>query len=298
MPEGKSVSRKRAKQFGGLEQELADDKLVKDAKIAHPATTAGQSKPDDELFAKVVKFTNEARKQYGNVVKSVLIFGSAARGTMVKGSDADIWVVLDDTATKGTADLERVTAHLQLMAHDAKDLHVQTTALTEFWQWMKLGSPELVNFLRYSLPVYDTGFIKPVKRMLDMGLLPPSEETVKLKAAAGRMRLKKTELDMRSMVFETRYAALDMCQAVAMHTYKQQPDAKAMPETLKRLVKDKKLEAVYVKKFEELNRLWKDIDHGKVKEIDCGYLSKAVALAEDIVERMNKLLPKEMQGEK
>jgi hypothetical protein len=44
--------------------------------------------------------------------------------------------------------------------------------------------------------------------------------------------------------------------------------------------------------------MWKDIDHGKVKEIDCGYLSKAVALAEDIVERMNRLLPKEMRGEK
>jgi predicted nucleotidyltransferase len=293
MPEGKSVSKKREKRFSGLEKELEDDKLVKEVRKG-----SVQKKLDDELFEKVVKFTNEARKQYGNVVKSVLIFGSAARGTMVKGSDADIWVVLDDTATKGTADLERVTAHLQLMAHDAKDLHVQTTALTEFWQWMKLGSPELVNFLRYSLPVYDTGFIKPVKRMLDMGLLPPSEETVKLKAMAGRTRLKKTELDMRSMVFEIRYAALDMCQAVVMHTYKQQPDAKAMPETLKRLVKDKKLEAVYVKKFEELNRLWKDIDHGKVKEIDCGYLAKAVALAEDIVERMNKLLPKEMQGEK
>jgi predicted nucleotidyltransferase len=297
MPAGKAVSEKRGKRFGGLEQELADDKLVKDAKPM-AAAPAAQHRLDDELFAKVVRFTNEARKQYGNVVKSVLIFGSAARGGMVKGSDADIWVVLDDTATKGTADLERVTAHLQLIAHEAKDLHVQTTALTEFWQWMKLGSPELVNFLRYSLPVYDTGFIKPVKRMLDMGLLPPSEETVKLKAMAGRTRLKKVELDMRSMVFESRYAALDTCQAVAMHYYKQQPDAKSMPDTLRRLVKDRKLQAAYVRKFEQLNKLWKDIDHGKVKEIDCGYLGKAVALAEDIVERMDRLLPKEMREEK
>jgi len=294
MPAGKADSKMRGRRFGGLEKELEDDKLVKERQ----PKDGPRKRLDEELSAKVVKFTNEARTQYGNVVKSVLIFGSAARGTMTKGSDADIWVVLDDTATKGTADLERVTAHLQLMAREAKDLHVQTTTLTEFWQWMKLGSPELVNFLRYSLPVYDTGFIKPVKRMLDLGLLPPSEETVKLKAMAGRTRLKKVELDMRSMVFEMRYAALDTCQAVIMHAYKQQPDAKAMPDALRRLVKDRKLEAAYVRKFEQLNRLWKDIDHGKVKEIDCGYLAKAVELAEDIVERMDRLLPKDMREEK
>jgi len=300
MPASKANA-KREKRFGGLEKELEDDKLVKDVRPAHAAgakPSQPHSKLDDELFAKVVQFTNNARRQYGNVVKSVLIFGSAARGGMVKGSDADIWVVLDDTATKGTADLDRVTAHLQLMAAEAKDLHVQTTALTEFWQWMKLGSPELVNFLRYSLPVYDTGFIKPIKRMLDMGMLPPSEETVKLKAVAGRTRLKKAELDMRSMVFEMRYAALDTCQAVAMHMYKQQPDAKAMPDALRRMVKDRRLEAAYVRKFEQLNKLWKDIDHGKVKKIDCSYLGKAVVLADEIVSRMDRLLPKEMREEK
>ena len=299
MPASKANA-KREKRFGGLERELADDKLIKDVKPAaeKPAGKQPKRKLDEEIFAKVVRFTNDARRQYGNVVKSVLIFGSAARGTMVKGSDADIWVMLDDTATKGTADLERVTAHLQLMAAEAKDLHVQTTTLTEFWQWMKLGSPELVNFLRYSLPVYDTGFIKPIKRMLDMGLLPPSEETVKLKAMAGRTRLKKAELDLRGLVFEMRYAALDTCQAVAMHMYKQQPDAKAMPDALRHMVKDRRLEAAYVRKFEQLNRLWKDIDHGKVKRIDCVYLGKAVVLAEEIVERMDRLLPKEMREEK
>lgn len=254
-------------------------------------------KVPDDIFGKVVKFTNVSRMQYGNIIKSVLIFGSAAKGKMVKGSDADIWVVLDDTATKGTTDLNNVTAHLQMLAHEMKDLHIQTTTLTEFWQWMKMGSPELVNFLRYSLLIYDTGFIKPVKQMLEMGLIPPSEETIKLKAQTSKARLKKITMDLKSMVFELRYTALDICQAVVMNMYKEQPDAKDMPKFLNRLVKEKKLEQVYVKKFEQLNKLWKDIDHNAVKNVDGKYVEKAIALANEIFKRMNRMLPKDLRSD-
>lgn len=284
-----------------LEKELEDTKLVKQQEEQRKESKrTGPKEPVERkvFIEKVVKFTNIARKQYGNVIKSVLIFGSAARGKMKKTSDVDVWVVLDDTATKGSADLNKITSHLYLIAHELKDLHIQTTMLTEFWQWVKVGSPELVNFLRYSLPIYDTGFIKPVKRMLEMGLIPPSEETIKLKSRAAHARLSKIKLDVKSMVFELRYSATDSIQAVVMHYYKAQPDQKGIPEYLEKLIKEKKLEKEYLKKFNDLNKLWKDIDHGKVKEIDGKYLQKAIELASDIVERMNKLLPKEYQVEK
>jgi predicted nucleotidyltransferase len=138
-----------------LEEELEDVELAKKEEQE-------QEEIKRKVIEKVVKFTNEIRKQYGNIIKSVLIFGSAAKGTMTKGSDTDVWVILDDTATKSSEDLDKVNTQIYLIAHELKDLHVQTTALTEFWQWVKSGSPELVNFLRYGLPIYDTGFIKPV----------------------------------------------------------------------------------------------------------------------------------------
>ncbi len=278
-----------------LEKELEDTKF--DKQLKQPQTSP-IDKNREEIIKKVVKFTNIARKQYGNVIKSVLIFGSAARGKMKKTSDVDVWVVLDDTATKSSADLNKITTHLYLVAHELKDLHIQTTTLTEFWQWVKAGSPELVNFLRYSLPIYDTGFIKPVKRMLEMGLIPPSEETIKLKSKAAYARLGKIKLDIKAMIFELRYAATDIIQAVVMHYYKAQPDQKAIPEFLEKLIKEKKLEREYLDKFKELNKLWKDIDHKKVKEVDGAYLNKALKLAEEIVDRMNKILPKELQVEK
>lgn len=272
-----------------LEEELEDIQLAKKEEQ--------DQNPQKEIFAKVVKFTNEARKQYGDIIKSVLIFGSAAKGTMVKGSDADIWVILDDTATKISEDLEKVNSQLYLIAHELKDLHVQTTTLTEFWQWIKMGSPELVNYLRYGLIIYDTGFMKPIQRMLQMGLIPPSEETIGLKARAAEIRLRKIKLDIKSMIFELRYTATDIVQSVVMYYYKAQPDQKAIPGFLEKLVAEKKLEKEYVNKFKELDKLWKDIDHKVIKEVTTEHLNKALQLTKEIIERFKKLLPVEILGE-
>lgn len=250
--------------------------------------------PKGEIYTKIINFTNQMRKSYGDLVKSVLIFGSAATGDMKKTSDADIWVILDDTATKSSEDLDRIRAQIQLISTQMKDIHVQTTGLTEFWGWMKRGSPELFNYLRAGLVIYDTGFVKPVQRMLKAGLLPPSEETVGIKAKSAEVHFKKVQLSIKAMIFDLRYAATDACQSVIMHYYKTTPDQKHMSGELQKLVDEKKLEPEYIDKFNGLNKLWKDIDHGVVKEVGPEHLNKAMTLARDIIERMKKLLPKEL----
>lgn len=271
-----------------LEKELEDVALAKKEK---------KKDPSEEIYGKVVKFTNEARKQYGELIKSVLIFGSAVRGDMKKGSDADVWVILDDTATKSSEDLSKIQSHLYLIAQELKDLHVQATPLTEFWRWVRMGSPELVNFLRYGLAIYDSGFIKPVQRMLEMGLLPPSEETISLKARSAEVRFRRIKLDIKSMIFELRYTVTDITQAVIMHYYKAQPDQKKIPEFLEKLVAEKKLEKEYVEKFKQLDQLWKRIDHKEIKETTTEHLEQALVLAEDMIERFKKLIPEEILGE-
>lgn len=278
-----------------LEEELKKPLIPKKEEVYKEEISKEKLMEKKELYSKIIKFTNEVRKAYGNVIKSVLVFGSAARGDMKKTSDADLWVVLDDTATKGSEDLEKIVRSLQLLASKFENLHVQTTNLTEFWQWMKMGSPELFNFLRYGLPIYDSGFIKPVQRMLRMGLIPPSREVIALKSKSAEAHLKKVELGIKSMIFDLRYAATDACQSVIMHYYKEQPDQKHIPEFLKKLVKEKGLEKECVEKFVELDKLWKDIDHKKIKEVKPEHLEKAMELAKDIVERMKKFLPEDIE---
>ncbi len=277
--------------FETLEEELEDTELAK--KEPEPAPHANQK----EIIEKVIQFTNSIRKQYGELIKSVLIFGSASKGTMVKGSDVDVWVIVDDTATKATEDLNKVIDHLYLIATEMKGIHIQAHTLTEFWQSIRVGSPEFSNFLRYGLAIYDTGFIKPIQRMLQMGLIPPSDETISLKARAASARYKKVKNEVKMLIFDLRYTTLDMVQAVVMHYYKETPDYKKAPEFLEKLVKQKKLEKEYVDKFVKLDELWKDIDHGDIKEVSTDHLNEALQLTFDVIERLKKLLPKDFVGE-
>ncbi len=276
----------------GFEEELSNE--LKKPLVLEKKDVKEEKIPKGEIYTKIINFTNQIRKTYGDLIKSVLIFGSVARGDMKKTSDADIWVILDDTATKSSEDLERVRAQLQLISTQMKELHIQTTGLTEFWGWMKKGSPELFNYLRVGLVIYDTGFVKPVQRMLKAGLLPPSEETVGIKAKSADAHLKKVNLTIKAMIFDLRYAATDASQSVIMYYYKTTPDQKHMVKELEKLVKEKKLEAEYIDKFKELDKLWKDIDHSVIKKITPKHLERAVDLTKDIIDRMKKLLPKEL----
>jgi hypothetical protein len=106
--------------------------------------------------------------------------------------------------------------------------------------------------------------------------------------------MKKVSLTIKSMIFDLRYAATDACQSVIMYYYKTTPDQKHMAEELEKLVKEKKLEKTYIDKYLELNKLWKDIEHEVIKDVDAQHLNKAMTLANDIIERMKKLLPKEL----
>jgi len=204
---------------------------------------------------------------------------------------------LDDTALKTSLDLNTVKEEILIIAENLKDLHVQITYLTEFWQWVRIGSPELVNFLRYGLVLYDTGFVKPVQRMLQLGLLPPSEEVIRLKTKASEIRLEKIKGDLKSIVFDLRYCASDIIQAVIMHYYKTQPDPKEIAKYLERMVEEGKVEKEFLEKWREIDKLWKDIDHQLVKNVNGEYLQKALTLTQEIIERFKKLLPKDILEE-
>lgn len=52
-----------------------------------------------------------------------------------------------------------------------------------------------------------------------------------------------------------------------------------------------------LKKFKELDDLWKAIDHKEIKEVKAEHLEKALNLTKEIIDRFKKILPKEIIGE-
>ena len=274
-----------------LEKELKDIKLTEERKEEK------EKKVSSEIYSKVISFTNEARKQYGELIKSILIFGSAVRGDMKKTSDADVWVILDDTATKSSEELNKIISHLHLIAYNLKDLHVQVTNLTDFWKELRIGSPELTNFLRYGLAIYDAGFVKPIQRMLELGLLTPSKEAIRLRIRACETRFKKIDLDLKALIFDLRYCATDMAQAVIMYHFKEQPDPKDIPKFLEKFIEEGKLSKECLERYKQLNGLWKKIDHKEIEKVEMEHLEMAKELATKIVEELKKLIPKDILEE-
>ena len=59
------------------------------------------------------KFTQEALKLHGPLIRSIVLFGSTARGSFKGESDIDIFVIVDDTR-------QRISPHVRNRSADAR----------------------------------------------------------------------------------------------------------------------------------------------------------------------------------
>ncbi len=238
-----------------------------------------------EVFPKVIDFSYQILSNFGYLIKGIVIFGSAAKGLMKATSDIDVWVLIDNTSFKTSKSLDEIIITLHELGRK-NNLHIQTTLLTDFWEFLRKTAPEIINYLKYGIIVFDSGILKPIKIMIEQGLIGASEEAIEIKKKSAEIKLKKVLEDLKSLVFELRYAAIDACQSVIMKKYKVIPDPKEVLKYLNKMVEEGKLEKEYVEKFEKIDKMWKDIEHENVKEIDGLYLNEALNIAKQIIERM------------
>ncbi|MCA9478517.1 MAG: nucleotidyltransferase domain-containing protein, partial [Nanoarchaeota archaeon] len=126
------------------------------------------------------KFSNELRKELGDLLKGTVLFGSAARGGKKEGSDVDILIILNDLQIVLSKD---VVSGLRVLienvaARISNQFHLTTMHLSEFWDYARQGDPIIVNILREGMPVYDEGFFLPMQTLLDEGKIRPTKEAV------------------------------------------------------------------------------------------------------------------------
>ena len=114
----------------------------------------------------VFQFLNKIMETYGNIVKSVVLFGSYARGEAEKESDIDLLVILDDERQCR----EIVKRDIEFLAREISEkLSVHVYYLTEFFDYARSGQPFVCGVIRDGVAVYDTGFFAPWKQLLREG---------------------------------------------------------------------------------------------------------------------------------
>ena len=242
-------------------------------------------------------FTEEALKLYGPLIRSIVLFGSTARGSFKGESDIDIFVIIDDTR-------QRISPHQRDKIEDDLDQIAKKTSkqlsmqqpymLTEFWRLVREGHPIVFNFIREGIPVYDKDIFLPIKRLLQMGEIRPSKEAVEKFIERGPQRIKRVENAKMYMVVEDcYYAMLESAQAVLMFLGRSPPrPSDAAAELRKSLLENKFLEEKMVKDLEAIIELRKQVEHKKVKSISGQVLDSWIEKTKVFVKKMQGLIVK------
>jgi predicted nucleotidyltransferase len=252
---------------------------------------------EKERVEVIKKFTKEALKKYGNLIRSVVLFGSTARKEFKEESDIDIFVIIDDTKTKISPRMKiEIEDYLDLLARKtSKQLSLQQPyLLTEFWRLVREGHPIILNFIREGVPVYDKDIFLPIKKLLQMGEIKPSKEAVEKFIERGPKRIRRVENAKIYMVVEDcYYAMLESAQAVLMFLGKMPPRPSDAPKEIRRsLVEKKLLDEKFVDYLEGVIKVRKDVEHKKLKSISGIELDKWIKKTKEFVKEMQKLIVK------
>lgn len=248
--------------------------------------------------AKVIKrFSKKVLDKYGKWIKSIVAWGSVVRDEFTGESDIDIVVIVDDTKEKLEGDFRKKIDHF---IHDtAKDVDKKLSpqpvwTITEFWDMVRRLSPLVYTLLKDGIPVYDTGFFAPIKRLLNMGRIPATKEAVEKRMEKVPKRLRRVEHAKLYMIAEDLYyAMLDSTQAVIMFLGRGPPDPNHVCDVARKYLVDKDLiDKKYIDQLEEVIEFRKKVEHKKISEIEGKKLDEYIDKAEKFVEEMNKLLQK------
>ena len=259
--------------------------------------------PNDLLAALKIAEVHKsmAIKKFEKYIVSYVAVGSLFRGD-ARSNDIDVAIIVDDTDVKKMPRTElrdKLGAIIREMGYHAskitgvkKVFHIQTYILTDFWESVKDAQPVIFTFLRDGVPLYDRGVFMPWKLLLKMGRVRPSPEAIEMQMDIGERLIQRTKGKMLSIVGEDLYyAVLNPAQAALMLYGIAPPTPK---ETIKLLddifvKKEKLLEKKYVDMLERIRNYYKDIEHGKIKDVKGVDIDNFLNDAEDYLKRIKKL---------
>ncbi len=253
-------------------------------------------------FELAKKFSDEIVKKYGQIIKSVVVFGSVARGDMTEKSDLDIIVIYDDVAAKMSDSVkEKFDFDLHEIAKKIDDdMSIQPAwSLTEFWEMARTGHPLLVTIVRDGWAVYDTGFFIPFRKLLELGKIPSTLEAVEVFISNAPQKILKVENMKLYMIAEDLYyAVLNSAQALLMYLGYNVPSPKNTPRVFRQYVVNSGLvDEKYARFLEKIIEFRKKVEHKELTSVTGIRLDKYIRRSKAFVAKMMFLLNK-MQKKK
>ena len=254
-----------------------------------------ETEAKEKRFEEVKEFAKKVLEKYGKYVKCIVMMGSVAREEFKPKSDIDVFVVLDDTSFKLTPELqEKIDEDMEKIAKKISDkISVQPSySLTEFWDYARVCHPIIYNFIKEGVPIYDTGFFAPIKKLLEMGRIPATREAIEsyMEGAPKKLMRAKT-VKLLMLAEDCYYAMLNTAQAVLMFMGLAPPvPSKAYEDVKKFLVEPGILEPEYAEWLKEIIEIRKKIEHKELMDVSGAFVDEWIEKAEKFVNKMFSLL--------
>lgn len=242
-------------------------------------------------------FAIKVQKKFQNLVRSIALFGSAAKELKHSSvRDIDIVIIVDDCVVKWNDELiafyREELAKIVKSTKEGKRLHISTVTLSSFWEQVKLGEPVAINVLRYAQPLIDPGnFFTPLKVLLLNGRIKPTPEAVYTTLERAPMHLARAKRGMLSTIEDIYWAMTDSAHAALM-AYKQTPPS---PEFIPAMLtntfqKQGKIKQIYIEWYKEIYAIVHHMNQGKILEITGKHIELYMNRAEEFVKVMNNLV--------
>jgi len=244
---------------------------------------------------------NMVIKKFDKYIFSYIAAGSLFRGDK-KSFDIDVYIIVDDTDVKRMSRFElkeRLRGIILSYGTEAariagvkKQFHVQTYILTDFWEAVKDAHPVMFTFIRDGVPLYDRGMFMPWRLLLKMGRIRPSPEAIDMQMDLGEKMLTRTRFKLLSVVGEDLYyAILNPAQAALMLYGVNPPTPKETIELMREIFvkKEKLLPEKDVKLIEDVRLFYKDIEHGKMKEVSGKQIDDLLDRSKEYLKNIKKL---------
>lgn len=256
----------------------------------------------------VLNWLNVGRTRY---VATYAIGGSLVRGTADETSDVDTFVIIDDTDVKRMSRVELLeklrgkivyeyVKEATALAGVKNILNVQVYLLTDFWQSVKDAHPVMFTFIRDGVPMYDRGTFIPWKRLLQMGKIKPSPEAIDLFMKEGDRTDELVKRRLMDAMVDIYYGVLTPTQALMMLSGNAPPVPKTVVAEVRAALveKEKVMTEKDLKTLERAVKLFKDYEHGTLKEIpgkDIDSLMEEFKVYQKRMKEVREKLEKRMQ---
>lgn len=246
-----------------------------------------------EDFNIAKSFAKKLEDEFEDFLKTVVLFGSAARKESTTKGDIDVLVVVDDLSIKMTQEVIQAYKIIveKTIQKVSSRLHITSLTLTSFWEYARVGDPVAINMLRDGAPLLDSDMFYPLQALLHQGRIRPSKESIWSYFGRAPKTLTNSKWHLLQATLDLYWAVIDASHAAIMKQGEIPPSPEHVADLLENtLVRKKLLEKKYADTMRKFYKVMKKITHREIKEITGKEFESYYKEADDYVKRIREIL--------